>query len=91
MGILLFVFKLFPTVLGIVQAIESALPIPGAGKAKLDLVLNTVSDVYDTEQTVQKELPKDKLFQIVTSLIQRTVAAFNSLGVFKKTATAVTK
>ncbi len=69
-----------------VQAIETALPIPGAGKAKLDLVMNTVSDVYDSEQTIQKELPKDKLFQLVQSLVQRSVNTFNVLGAFKKTA-----
>ena len=85
MATLLLILRLLPTILAVVQAIEVALPIPGAGKAKLDLVMNTISDVYDTEQTIQKELPKDKLFQLVQSLVQRTVGTFNALGTFKKT------
>ena len=48
--------------------------------------MNTVSDVYDTEQTIQKEFPKDKLFQMVQSLVQRSVNTFNAVGAFKKTA-----
>ena len=84
MATLLLILRLLPTIMSVVQAIEVALPIPGAGKAKLDLVMSTVSDVYDTEQTIQKELPKDKLFQLVQSLVQRSVSTFNALGAFKK-------
>ncbi len=83
---LLFVLRLLPTILAAVQAIEIALPIPAAGKAKLDLVMSTVADVYATEQSIQKELPKDKLLQLVQSLVQRSVATSNALGVFKKSA-----
>ncbi|MDQ6700051.1 MAG: hypothetical protein M3Z36_07680 [Acidobacteriota bacterium] len=80
MATLLLVLRLLPTIMAVVQALEVAVPIAGAGKAKLDLIMNTVSDVYDTEPTIQKELPKDKLFQLVQGLVQRTVGTLNALG-----------
>jgi hypothetical protein len=81
---LISIMNLLPAILSAVQAVEAALPIPGAGKAKLDLVLNTVSDVYAADQQIQKALPADTLVSIVTSTITHIVACFNAFGMFKK-------
>ncbi len=60
------------------------MPIPSAGKAKLDLVLGTVSDVYASTQQVTPEMPLDRLMALVTQTVARVVATFNALGLFKK-------
>jgi hypothetical protein len=85
---LLVIFKLLPGILAAVQGLEVALPIPAAGKAKLDLILGIVSDVSSADQSIGKLLPGDQLVSVITSTVSRIVSAFNSLGVFNK-ATAV--
>ena len=41
------VLTLFPVILNAVTTVENAIPLPGAGKQKLDLVLNVVKQAYD--------------------------------------------
>ena len=78
------ILKLFPVILGAVQAVEAAIPLPSAGKAKLDLVLGTVTDVYSSTQQVTPEMPLDRLTALVTQTVARVVTTFNALGIFKK-------
>lgn len=78
------IMNLLPAILAAVQAVETAIPMPGAGKAKLDLVMGMVTDVYAADRQIQKALPSDLLVGIVTSTIARVVAAFNALGLFNK-------
>jgi hypothetical protein len=87
MNTLVLVLKLLPLILPAVQAIETALPIPAAGKAKLDLLLGVVSDVSSVDTAVQNALPAN----LLTGLISRVVGVFNLLGVFKKSSPAVAK
>jgi len=68
------ILKLFPVILGAVQAVEMAIPLPSTGKAKLDLVLGTVSDVYSSTQQVSPEMPLDRLMALVTQTVARVVA-----------------
>jgi hypothetical protein len=82
MATLLTVMKLFPVILAAVQSLESAIPLPAAGKAKLDLILGMVTDVYNADQTAQKQLPSDPLIALITSTISRVVSTFNALGIF---------
>ena len=42
MNTLLTVLKLLPVVLSVVKAVEEAIPLPGQGKKKLDLVLDVL-------------------------------------------------
>ncbi len=86
MAILLAVMKLLPMIIAGVQALEVAIPFPGAGKAKLDLILGTVNDVYNADQAIQKELSSSQLVSVVTSTVSRIVACFNALGIFKNKA-----
>lgn len=86
MAILQAFFKLFPAILATVQALEAAVPMPAAGKAKLDLVLGMVTDVYSADQTIQKQLPSDQMVSVVTSTVGRIVTALNALGIFQKKA-----
>jgi hypothetical protein len=84
MATLIAIMNLLPAILAAVQAVEAALPMPSAGKAKLDLVLGTVSDVYAADQQIQKAIPGDQLAAIVTSTVSHVVTTFNTLGLFKK-------
>lgn len=79
------ILKLLPTLIAAVQAVEGAIPLPSSGKAKLDLVLGTVTDAYASGQQVIQEIPGDRLVSLVTQTITRVVNTFNALGLFKKT------
>lgn len=48
MKTLLLIFKLFPLLLSAVKAVEEAVPLPGQGKKKLDLVLDVLKSAYDS-------------------------------------------
>ena len=74
MGTLLTILNLFPAIVKAVQEVENFAPLSGNGKAKLDLVIGVITDVYaDT----QKILPQ------LTAVITRIVAFANALGIFK--------
>ncbi|MDQ6675861.1 MAG: hypothetical protein M3Z09_01030 [Acidobacteriota bacterium] len=76
--------KLFPVILGAVQSVEAAISLPAAGKAKLDLVLGTVSDVYASGVQIGIELPADRVMGLISQCVSRIVSTFNALGIFKK-------
>ncbi len=84
MGTLIAILNLLPAILTAVQAVEAAVPVPAAGKAKLDLVLSTVQTVYTADQQLQKQIPSDQLVGIITSTVGSIVANYNALGMFKK-------
>ena len=84
MKTLLAILKLFPAIIAAVRAIEEAVPITGAGKDKLDLILDIIKSVYDSANDLQDEFAWDKLSGIVISIIGKLVSMFNALGIFKK-------
>ena len=89
MATLVLLLKLFPVILSTVQAVEAAIPLPTAGKAKLDLVLGTVSDVYLAGQQLSsphagQDISIDHLLALVAQTIGRIVTTLNALGIFKK-------
>jgi hypothetical protein len=67
-----------------VRAVELSMPVPAVGPTKLDLVLATVSAVYESEQSLQAAFTKPELTSLVTSVVNATVLAFNLTGIFKK-------
>ena len=84
MSTLLLILKLLPTILNVVQAIEAAIPLPGSGKAKLELLMSTVSDVFETDPALKNEVSKDRFTALFQGAVQRVVASFNVLGIFHK-------
>ncbi len=86
MATLLAILKLLPVIIAAVQALEVAIPMPSTGKAKLDLVLGMVTDVYSADQSIQKQMPSDQMIAIITSTVSRIVTSFNTLGLFQKKA-----
>lgn len=84
MQTLLTVLKLFPLILSVVRAVEDAIPLPGQGRKKLDLVLDILKTAYDGSSSLAVEFSWDKLVAIVIPMIGKIVDLHNELGLFQK-------
>jgi hypothetical protein len=69
------VLQLLPAIIAAVRTVEEAIPLPGQGKAKLDLIIGIIQD---TGEDVGAILP------LITKTIARIVGTFNAIGIFKK-------
>jgi len=76
--------RLFPALLAAVRGLEEAIPLPAAGKTKLDLLVAIIRTAYDAEEAIRKEIPWDRLVAIVTTAVKVIVEAFNALGIFSR-------
>ena len=86
MNTLLIVLQMLPLVLGAVRAVEQAIPLPGQGKKKPDLVLDILRTAYDGGVVdVARDFSWQKLVTIVVPMIARIVDLHNELGLFQKT------
>ena len=86
MNALFTALKLLPLVLAAVRAVEEAIPLPGQGKHKLDLVLDVIKSAYDASAVLSKEFSLEKLITLVVPMINQIVALHNALGLFQKSA-----
>jgi hypothetical protein len=84
MKTLLLVMKLFPLLLAAVRAVEEAIPLPGQGKKKLDLVLDILKSAYDAGDDLLRDFAWEKVVQLAVPLIGKIVGVLNELGLFKK-------
>ena len=84
MNTLLIILKIFPLILAAVQAVEQAIPLPGQGNKKLDLVLDVLKSAYDGSTDLAKQFSWDKLVAVVVPMIARIVDLHNALGLFQK-------
>jgi hypothetical protein len=75
-------FNIYPAVLGAVVAVESAVPVSGAGQQKLNLVLGAAAAAWEASQEQQK-LSKNVTLNAVNALALLTVSGLNAAGVFK--------
>ena len=85
MNTLFTILKLLPLVLTAVKAVEEAIPLPGQGQKKLDLVLDILRTAYDGGLDVTREFSWEKLVTIVVPMITKIVDLHNELGLFQKT------
>lgn len=77
--------SLIPMALSTAQALEAAVPIPGQGKAKLDLLLAIAGEAFDDEEALRTSWGDKAKFQAALgSVISKVVAFLNSAGIFKK-------
>ena len=88
MNTLLTVLRLLPAVLAAVKAVEEAIPLPGQGKRKLDLVLDVVKSGYDAGTDLSACFTWEKLVALVVPMIAKIVDLHNALGLFHKTTQA---
>ena len=84
MNTLMIILKIFPLVLVAVQAVEQAIPLPGQGNKKLDLVLDVLKSAYDGSADLAKSFSWDKLVAVVVPMIAKIVDLHNTLGLFQK-------
>jgi hypothetical protein len=77
------VVKLIPVVIAAVKSIEEFLPVSGAGKQKMDLVMNTVQEAFDNVTSAWPTIQP-----ILEKLIAGLVSLANAFGVFKKSTPA---
>ncbi len=83
------VLKFLPVLLDLVKAVESAIPLPGQGQKKLDLVLSVVKQAYDASTELQS-FSWDKLVAVVVPMIANIIELHNQLGLFQKSASPKT-
>jgi hypothetical protein len=76
MATLLAILRMLPDLISAIQSVEEFAPLPGNGKAKLDLVLGIITDVY---------ADASKLTPQITVVVARIVAFANALGIFRAT------
>ena len=74
------IVKLIPVVIAAVKSIEELIPVSGAGKQKLDLVMTTVQDAFNGVTTAWPTIQP-----ILEKLISGIVTLANEFGIFKKT------
>ena len=86
MNTLLIILRIFPLVLAAVQAVEQAIPLPGQGKKKLDLVLDVLKSAYDAGTDLSASFSWEKLLTVVVPMIAKIVDLHNALGLFQKSA-----
>ena len=84
------VFNIFPAVLGAVAAVESAVPVQGAGQHKLNLILGAALSAWEVSQQ-QQLLSKDTTLNAIQAMVNLSVAALNAADVFKTTAPVSSK
>ena len=84
MNTLLLILKIFPLVLAAVKAVEEAIPLPGQGKKKLDLVLDVIKSAFDASTDLSASFSWPKLVSLVVPMITQIVDLHNALGLFQK-------
>ena len=75
------VLNAFPAIIGAVQAVEAAIPIPKAGQQKMNLVLGAAGTAWEVGQIAQ-QINKTNWLSAVQALTNVAVAGLNAVGVF---------
>ncbi len=78
------IVSLLPLVAQSVQAVEALLPASGQGAQKLELVKGLVADAAQGVPSLVSTA--GEVSGVVTTIINRVVAFFNAVGIFKKSA-----
>ena len=81
------VFNAFPAIIGAVQAVESAIPIPKSGQQKMNLVLGAAGTAWEVGQIAQ-QINKSNWLAAVQTMTNVAVAGLNAVGVFTTNAAA---
>jgi hypothetical protein len=81
------IFNAFPAIIGAVQAVEAAIPIPKSGQQKMNLVLGAAGTAWEVGQIAQ-QISKSNWVMAVQAMTNVTVAGLNAAGVFGGSQTA---
>ena len=92
MNTLLIILRIFPLLLVAIKAVEEAIPLPGQGKKKLDLVLDVLKSAFDAStEFMASGFSWEKLVTLVVPMIEKIVALHNALGLFQKSTPAASE
>ena len=80
--------RMIPALIKAVRELETAIPLPVSGRAKLELLLALMKAFYDAEESVRKEIAWSSIAGVITAAVGLVVQAFNKLGIFKKSSPA---
>lgn len=80
----LLALQLLPAIIAAVKALEREIPISGAGKEKLDLIVGVAEAVFETAPSDVSNLNRESLIKTIISMVGRIVSVLNTLGVFTK-------
>lgn len=69
------VLSLLPIVIQVIRQLEELFPESNRGTMKLDLIVRTIQEVYETS---------DKAIPIIEKMVNVIVDIFNKFGIFKK-------
>lgn len=87
MNALLLILKLLPVILPALKAVEEAIPLPGEGKQKLDLILGVIKSCFDASPDLASGgVTWEKLLALIVPMIAQIVSLNNSLGLFTHSA-----
>lgn len=75
MKTLLTIIQMLPALIQAVRQIEEFVPLPGAGKQKLELILGIVEDTVDDAKS---------MIPTIAKVVGRIVGLANAAGVFAK-------
>ncbi len=84
MNTFILIISLIPIVIDIVKKLEEVIPISGAGKTKLDIVIATIQASNEAVAGLKLGINVDTVIVAVTKFVNILVTAFNALGVFRK-------
>jgi hypothetical protein len=82
MNTFLAVFNAFPAILGAVQAVETAVPLPKSGQTKLNLVLNAAATAWELSQ-VEQQTSANSTLNAISAIASLSVSELNAAGVFQ--------
>jgi hypothetical protein len=85
MNTFLQIFNAFPSIIGAVQAVEAAIPLPQSGQQKMNMLLGAAGTAWEMSQVAQQlnpQVSKSSTLASVQALTNLTVAALNAAGVF---------
>ena len=86
---IMLVLRLLPLILAAVKAVEDAIPLPGQGHKKLDLVLDVIQQAYDASDELSRSFSIERHVAVVVPIIGKIDAHNNEHVHFNKSATPV--
>lgn len=81
-AILQLLATLYPILMQTIKSLEEAMPEPGQGPAKLEILKGTLEAAYLKMEKAQ--LKFEEVWPSIQMLVTTIVAVFNATGVFKK-------
>lgn len=80
MGGLITFLRLVPTLIKTISAIDKALPARGIGQQKLQMLLTTVAELWESSVDLKQNFTLEKLLTLVTSFAEKFIVIAKLTG-----------